>query len=434
MIVQRDLLEQIKSFLKRKEFIAIIGPRQSGKTTFLEIIRKYLLTEEKVDRDSIQTVTFEDRKLLKQFESDPVTFVRSYLPRQGKKTTYLMLDEFQYADEGGQKLKLIYDTVKNIKIIITGSSSLEIKARVGKYMVGRILTFYIYPFNFGEFLRAKDLRLERIYQEKNKKIFKWVFEHKQPRQKSGEDIFSNEMLKRYEEFCIWGGYPTVVLSKIDEERNKVLNEIYNNYILKDIKGLLELATEKNLFLLSQYLATQTSNLIVYQNLGQACGLDYRQIKKHLNILKETFICEEIKPYFKNRQKELSKNPKIFFLDMGFRNNLVENMNTLEKRTDAGAIIENVVFVRLNEIIKEMGKINFWRTKAGAEVDFVLHQKGEIIPLEVKFSKFENTKISRSLASFITSFKPKRGIVLTKNYWSLARKNNTEILFAPVYYL
>jgi hypothetical protein len=435
MIIQRDLIEQIEPFLKRREFIAIVGPRQAGKTTFLKIIKDYLLKRLKIPENLIKIITFEDRKLLAQFDSDPVDFVRSYYhPSQTNRTFYFMIDEFQYAKEGGQKLKLVYDTIEDIKIIITGSSSLDIKAQVGKYLVGRMLTFHIYPFNFGEFLRAKNKRLEKVYQEKNKEVIKWLFGHTHIRQKRGRDIFTLEMIKYYEEFCIWGGYPAVVLSKTIRERQKILNDIYNNYILKDIKGLLELATEKNLFSLTQYLSTQIGNILTYQNLGQACGLNYRQVKKHLNILKETFVSQEIRPFFKNRQKELSKNPKIFFTDMGFRNNLVENMNSLDKHSDAGAIIENTVFIRLNEISQGMGKINFWRTKAGAEVDFIFYAQGDNIPIEIKFSEFKKEKISKSFMSFINFFHPKRGIILTKDYWGKTIRDKTEILFAPVYYL
>ncbi len=434
MVVQRDLINILGTFLMRREYIAITGPRQAGKTTFLELITGYLIKNLKVNKNLIQTITLEDRRILAQFDSDPVTFVRSYMPSEHTGTFHLMIDEFQYAEEGGQKLKLIYDTVKNLKIIITGSSSLDIKAQAGKYLVGRILTFHMYPFNFGEFLRARDLRLEKIYQHRSASVNKWLLKGKPPEFKTGSDMFHEEMIRQYEEFSIWGGYPAVVLSGTNRERAKVLNDIYSSYILKDIKGLLELATEKNLFLLSQYLATQAGNIVVYQNLGQAARLDYRQTRKHLNILAETFICTEIKPFFKNRQKELSKNPKIFFYDMGFRNSLMENMNSLDKRPDSGSIIENTVFIRLNELYQETGKINFWRTKAGAEVDFVLQAGGKITPLEVKYSEFEREKISRSLVNFSGSFKPERGIVLTKNFWGKSRIGKTDFLFAPVYYL
>lgn len=108
---------------------------------------------------------------------------------------------------------------------------------------------------------------------------------------------------------------------------------------------------------------------------------------------------------------------------------------LDKRADSSAVVENIVFTRLNEITKKIGgEINFWRTKAGAEVDFVFRIKGELIPIEVKFSKFEYPKISKSFASFIESFKPRQGVILTKNYWNMVKKNNTKILFVPVYYL
>lgn len=434
MIYQRDLLDRIKPFLKRREFIAIIGPRQAGKTTLLGILKDCLSKEFGVPGNLIKTVTFEDRRLLAQFDSDPVLFAQSYFPAKSNRTAYLMIDEFQYADEGGQKLKLIYDTVENLKIIVTGSSSLDIKSQVGKYLVGRILTFTLYPFNFAEFLRVKDTRLERIYARKNRQIQEWLTGQAKPDQKSGNDSFSPEINKLYEDFCIWGGFPAVVLSKNREVRWKVLADIYNNYVLKDIKGLLQLSTDNNLFTLSQYLATQTGNLVVYQNLSQVSGLDYRQLKKHLNILTETMVLREVKPFFQNRQKELSRTPKIFFMDLGFRNYLMENMNNLEKRSDAGAIVENAVFIRLRELGKEMARINFWRTKAGAEVDFVWQADGKRVPVEVKFSNFDKPAIPKSFTSFINAFTPEHGLILTKNYWDAVSRNGTKILFAPACYL
>ncbi len=434
MIIQRDLIQRIEPFIRRDEFISIIGPRQSGKTTFLQIIKEYLINKLKVKKELIQSITFEDRKLLMEFERDPVSFIRSFVHHNPGERSYLMIDEFQYAENGGQKLKLIYDTVKDIKVIITGSSSLDIKARVGKFMVGRVINFFLYPFNFREYLRARNERLERVYAENNTEVLKYLIKGRQIKKKRGQDILYEELLKEYEEFVIWGGYPAVVLSDSKVEKKKVLSEIYNNYILKDIKTLLELATEKNLFLLSQYLATQIGNIVIYQNLSQISGLNFRQVKKHLNILKETFILREVKPFFKNRQKELTKNPKIYFLDMGFRNNLMENMNNLEKRSDAGAMIENSCFIRLNELLEGINKINFWRTKLGAEVDFVLHFGDSIVPVEVKYTPLSGEKLPKSLASFIDSFKPERAIVLTKGYWGFMKREQCRVYFIPIYYL
>lgn len=110
------------------------------------------------------------------------------------------------------------------------------------------------------------------------------------------------------------------------------------------------------------------------------------------------------------------------------------MNKLDKRSDAGAQIENAVFIRLNELREGFNKINFWRTKTGAEVDFILHIKDNIVPIEVKYSSFNSEKISKSLASFLDSFNPRYAIVLTKNYWSFLKRDGTNILFMPVFYL
>lgn len=434
-IIQRNLIGKIKVFLDKKEYIAIIGPRQAGKSVFLDLIKNYLIKNKNVNSGNIRQVTFEDRILLNQFDSDPIGFVNSYKNTAvDKGIFYLMIDEFQYSINGGQKLKLIYDTIGNIKIIITGSSSLDIKAQVGKYMVGRILTFYLYPFSFGEFLSAKDQKLANLYQEKNKKFLNWFLKSEEIALESGKDIFSSEFSKFFEEFSIFGGYPRVVLSETEIEKKKILNDIYNNYILKDIKGLLELATDKNLLELTRFLAAQIGNILVYKNLSQIARLDYRKTIEHLRILEETFVIELVKPYFKNRQKELVKNPKVYFIDAGFRNGLMENTNSFSKRSDAGALVENIIFLRLKIILENFNKINFWRSKAGAEVDFVIDLNGEIFPIEVKFSEFGKPEISRSLAGFIKSFKTKRALVLTKDYFGAEKtKIGCEVLFYPVYY-
>jgi predicted AAA+ superfamily ATPase len=432
-MIERDIAAKIEPYLERKEFLAVIGPRQSGKTTFLEMLRVHLVKHGKVPPGNIHSATFEDRRLLNQFENDPVSFVESFPVQDEKKKVWLFLDEFQYAEEGGQKLKLIYDTIKNVKIVITGSSSLEIKAQVGKYMVGRVLSFHLYPFNFNEFLRSKGKRFNNVYDKGSAVIKNWL-SGKKAVVKKGEDPFYAEMIRQYERYCVWGGYPAVVLSKNDNEKIKVLGDIYNNYVLKDIKGLLELDTEKNLYLLSRHLAVQSGNIVVYNNMAQAALLDFRQLKKHMAVLQETYICSEISPFFSNRLKELVKNPKVYFYDMGFRNYLVENMAVPENRPDGGALVENAVFVKLNQLKGDMTHIHFWRTKAGAEVDFIIKQNNKVTPIEVKYTAYSELKVPRGMLSFIEAFKPERGILFTKNYWGIAKAGNTEILFAPVYYL
>jgi len=406
-------------------------------------MKKYLISDLKINPELIKIMSFEDRRILQEFEKKPISFINSWISNS-EKINYLLIDEFQYAKDGGQKLKFVHDTLKNIKIIITGSSSLEIVSKVKSFMTGRLLTFNMYPFNFNEFLRFKDRRLEKIYCDNTFKIDEIIFNpdnYKKGLSKevsdnlpSGKDMYFEEFYELFNEYCIWGGYPSVIMSSVKDEKRKVLSEIFNSYILYDIKGLLELNTERELFLLAQILAAQIGSIAVYNNLSIASGLIYRKLIEHLNVLKSTFIIKEVRPYFINKQKELTKNPKIYFLDNGFRNYLIENYNSLNLRPDSGQIFEQYVFIRLNEICSGKGALHFWRTKAGAEVDFIFLRGNDIVPIEVKLTEFNKPVITKSLASFINIFNPKTAFVVNKNFWGKSVVSNTKVIFIPVYYL
>ncbi|MBM3703039.1 MAG: ATP-binding protein [Actinobacteria bacterium] len=406
-------------------------------------MKKYLISDLKINPELIKIMSFEDRRILQEFEKNPVSFINSWISNS-EKINYLLIDEFQYAKDGGQKLKFVHDTLKNVKIIITGSSSLEIVSKVKSFMTGRLLTFNMYPFNFNEFLRFKDRRLEKIYCDNTFKVDEIIFNpdnYKKGLSKevsdnlpSGKDMYFEEFYELFNEYCIWGGYPSVIMSSVKDEKRKVLSEIFNSYILYDIKGLLELNTERELFLLAQILAAQIGSIAVYNNLSIASGLIYRKLIEHLNVLKSTFIIKEVRPYFINKQKELTKNQKIYFLDNGFRNYLIENYNSLNLRPDSGQIFEQYVFIRLNEICSGKVGLHFWRTKAGAEVDFIFLRGNDIVPIEVKLTEFNKPGITKSLASFINIFNPKTAFVVNKNFWGKSVVSNTKVIFIPVYYL
>lgn len=428
-MVKRELLEKITPYLNRREFIAVTGPRQCGKTVLFGFIRDRL----KASKKTCRLVTFEDRDTLKQFNSDPVEFAGSYTEKSGTKS-YLLIDEFQYAKNGGQKLKLIYDAIPAIKILVTGSSSLEIRAQTGKYMVGRMLNFQMYPFSFAELASYRNERAARLYDEKHNMLKEFIFKGKKAAVKQGQDIFNGEFGKKFAQYAIWGGYPAAALEKNQEQRKKILKEIQSNYILKDIKNIFELTTDDGLISLAERLAAQAGGIINYNSLGASAGFDYRNLKKHLKILEETYICSALKPFYANKLKELTKAPKIYFTDNGFRNSLTEDFRPLEKRQDAGSLVENAVYRRLAELCEESGNIRYWRTKAGAEVDFVIKTEGAEVPVEVKYSGYKSNRLTRSYMNFIESFKPPRGLVLTADYFGIEKASKTQVLFMPVYYL
>ena len=181
--------------------------------------------------------------------------------------------------------------------------------------------------------------------------------------------------------------------------------------------------------LIQILALQLGGVVNYNELCNATGFDYKDLLKNLNILIKTFICLESRPFFTNKKKELVKAPKIFFLDNGFRNFVIKNFQGINNRTDFGQLHENFI---ASEIIKNDMELKYWRTKAGAEVDFIIEKENRKIPIEIK-SCLKEAKITKSFRNFLKAYNPKRGFVFSL-YLQKEKKLNklTKINFNPLF--
>jgi len=303
MYVKRELEKKLAKYLDRKEVLALLGPRQVGKTTLLNKIK-----EENSKDKKVKYITFEDRSVLRLFESSIDDFKDSVSGYD-----MVIIDEFQYAKDCGQKLKYLYDTT-DIKFIISGSAALDLKYKVGKYMVGRMIDFHLWPFSFKEYLKANSN--DELLGLLDKRMTGANILDFDIKKGFGTEI-NSRLTKELEEFVVFGGYPAVVLSEINDEKKVVLENILDKFLLKDIKSLLELATDDELLKLGKMLALQISNGIEYKTLANATNLTEGNVKKHLNILEKTFIIDLIAPFYTNKKVEITKNPEPFFHDLGY---------------------------------------------------------------------------------------------------------------------
>ena len=398
MYVKRCLEDKIRKYLKDKEIIAIIGSRQCGKTTLMKEIYRNL--------KNAKFLSFEDRDILELFNNHIKEFIEKYV----KETDYLFIDEFQYAKNGGKQLKFIYDS-ENIKILISGSSAVELSIHSIKYLVGRIYVFTLNPFSFEEFLKYKDEKLYHLYEKPQ--ISK---------------VSIKLINKYYGEYLIYGGYPRVVLENDFEKKKEILKNIYNTYLLKEIKEILQISDDQKINTIIKALALQTGNVINFNELSSFTNIEFHQLKKYIEILKKTFVGFLIKPYFTNKRKELVKTPKFYFLDLGFRNIAINNFLEINSRTDIGALNENFV---ASEMIKKDIELKFWRTKAGAEVDFILELEAQLIPIEVK-TNLKEENVTRSFRNFIEVYKSKQGFILSLDFIGEKKINGSNIIFSPLF--
>ncbi len=403
--IPRSLEGKLRDILSVPEIIAILGARQVGKTTLMRHIFQDL-PGQKVFLD------FEDPEVLSLFDEDIRAFAGLYV--EGK--AYVFLDEFQYSREGGKHLKFLYDRYP-AKFVISGSSSLDVALKAASALVGRIMLLELFPLSFEEFLSFRDPELVPLLRERIGELAPVPVS------------LHRRLLGHLEEFTLWGGYPRVVTSGSPEEKSEVLKNLLITYLMKDIRGFFRLATEYPLQKLMRALALQIGNLIQYTELTQLSGLPYRELKRHLAILEETYILKLSRPFFTNKRLELVKNPKVYFLDLGFRNHLVRDFRRWDSRPDVGPLVENFV---ASELTKKGYELRFWRTKSGAEVDFVLETREGLLPLEVKAGTTEVP--GKSLRSFIKKYRPKVAYVFHSGNVHTMMVEEIEVRFLPLYAL
>jgi predicted AAA+ superfamily ATPase len=419
----RDILDDLIKWLDRREAYAIKGPRQSGKTTILKVL------QEKLKGKNVVFLNFEDPDVVEAFEMNPKEYIKSFMVNSGK--YYFLMDEYHYVKNPGKNLKLLYDTFEKAKFIVTGSSSLEISGAMAKFLVGRVFFFELLPFNFHEFLTAKNPRLANAYREKNSQVKQFLLNG--TIDSAGGDIFQKEFTPLLSEYLTFGGYPAVIKTGDFETKRTILKNIYDTYVSKDVVEFLKISDAFKYRCIVKALAALNGKLLNYNELGSTCQSYYKEVKRTISILSETYIIQLIRPFHKNPVTELKKNPKIYFLDLGLRNYIINNFNPLEKRADAGALMENFVLLSLKNAFPDE-TINFWRTTAKAEVDFILRLDDELIPIEARYQTFQKPKISRSLRSFIKTYKPKRALVVTKNFWRYEKVENSTVMFVPAHYM
>jgi hypothetical protein len=422
-IFPRDILPKLEKWIDRKEAFAIKGPRQSGKTTLLKILQEKL-----ANRGKVIFLNFEDPDVLEAFEGSPKRYVESFMP--GPEMHYFLMDEYHYVKDPGKKLKLLYDTLENAKFVVTGSSSLELSGAMAKFLVGRVFFFELLPFSFHEFLVAKDERLARLHERKNGLMKKFLLGRVIELEK---DIFIEEFQPLLHEYLTLGGYPAVIKAEDLETKRMILKGIYDTYVSKDVVEFLKFTDAFKYRDAVRALATSVGGLINYQELGSTIQSYFKELKQIISILSETYVITLVRPFFKNPRTELKKTPKLYFFDLGLRNHVINNFNPIDKRADAGAMVENFVLLGLMRMFPgEQAK--YWRTIAKTEVDFVLRLSGGPVPIEVKYQRFKRPKVSRSMRSFIRAYKPKRALVVTRDFWAREKLDETEVLFAPACYL
>lgn len=416
MLKNRKIFAEIWKNIDNHLILLLNGARQVGKTTLMKMVIEKLQTEKNIQADQILWFDLEQSDDLDTWSSQ--TFALSRLPKNNQKKYYLFIDEFQRSKTIGSILKVIHDHYPHIKTIITGSASWYLD--IDESMAGRKQVINIWPLDFSEFIQwSENDKFQSLYQ-------------------SAADNISDtppEIIKminnKFWLFANIGGYPQTVMSQNDEDKAKVLRELINSYLLRDIKiynyAVNSLEVKKLLII----LASLSGNLLSIDSLSTNTKMGRAVLVNRLELLQNTFIVNLVQPYFTNKIKEITKSPKIYFTDNGLRNSLLNNLSVPAQTTEFGHLAENAIALELLKNINYSESIYFWRTVRKQEVDIIKKRESSLIPIEIKSSNEEN--IPDGLKSFIRQYNPKDAYVLN---WSIVKDisyQNCAVHFRPLWF-
>ncbi len=380
MYIERGIKSHFEKVKNLYNIIAVVGARQSGKTTFLKEQAKSL---------NASYVFFDDPDSRTLFEADIKKFEKQYI--EGYEVC--VLDEVQYCKGAGSKLKYLAD--KGRKIWLTSSSEIILGEEVLSYLVGRVSVIKLYPFSLAEFLAAKN-------------------------QKAATDEILHRIIW---EHTTYGGYPKVAFVEDPETKKILLSDLYETMLLKDVAKTFSITDIGSLEQLAKYLSNSIGNMASYADISSDLKLSFHTIKKYLSAMEKSYIIKLVQPFYNNKLKEISKQPKIYFIDCGLRN-IISKLFLSEPE---GKLFENYV---LTELTKVGFSPKFWRTKSKAEIDFIVEKGNAIIPIEVKLNS--NLKIEKSMHSFINAYKPEKALVVAyKGEKGKTKINGCEIIFTDI---
>lgn len=344
MKINRALFKVIIQKIKTsKKAILLYGARQVGKTTLVQDIIKELPSQKTL---SISCDEDKYRQILSSQDLRKLSgLVASY--------DLFFLDEAQRIPNIGINLKLIIDSFPNLKIIVTGSSSFELRNQVQEPLTGRIWSYNLFPISFSELTNTHN-----------------TFEL--------DDTIHERM--------IFGSYPDVFSFNNYEDKKEYLLELSTSYLYKDIFEITRIKYPEKIRKLLKLLSFQIGQEVSLSELARKIESTKETVNHYIDLLEKSFVIFRLSGFSRNLRKEITKMDKIYFWDLGIRNAVINQFKFFEDRDDEGACWENFLIserFKRNAYQKNGAQGYFWRLHSGAEIDYVEEVDGDLFAYEIK---------------------------------------------------
>jgi len=366
----------------------LVGPRQAGKSTALWA-HLAELGQPALFLDCEQALVREWCRSAPLFLADLEKVVTAPVP--------FFFEEAQHLEEAGLFLKGLVDRRVGVPILVTGSSSFHLGARTRESLAGRATRSRLLPFSLAEVCQDLPQEPEIV------------------RQRLREERFARHL--------IFGGYPAVWFSATPQV---LLTDLVESILLRDASDLFRIARPDAFRRLLRLLAGQVGSLVNFSEWGSILGIGRDTVASYLEILESSHVITILPPFAGGKRAELTSRPKVFLLDNGLRNQLVNDFRPREERADTGPLLESWVASELSKALPEGATLHFWRSAAGTEVDFVVVRGEQCLPIEVKAEGRGRPVLPRSLRSFLDAYHPPVALLVNPGLAHRERVGETDV--------
>ena len=392
---KRGIFDVLLNTISRRQIVEIVGLRRTGKTTILFQLINSLLNKD-VNPYSILYFTF-DEEISTLDDLLQVFSLQTQIDFK-KEQVFIFLDEIQKLPNFQNQLKIYYDLYPNLKFFISGSTSLFLKKKTQESLAGRIISFYLPPLDFKEYLRFKD---------KSEVLEKPL-------------VFEREIEKEFAIF-LKSQFIESIFLKDPREKKEYLVSIVKKIIFEDIPQSFPVNNPEILWQLTKIIAQYPGLFINYQSLSKKIGVSNKRISAYLFYLEESFLVKKIYNFSRNLLTSEKKLKKFYLASPS-------SSWALSDFVSKDQLVENLVL--------SLGDYKFfWRDAYQHEVDFIKVQDSKIIPIEVKSKKDIQKKDLKNLIIFAKKFKTPKAIIFTENIKpAITKLKDLQIEQLPVYFV
>jgi len=352
VIYKRKLLETLRAWVDKQFVVVVTGMRQVGKTTLFRMLFEEIKSTNKVFLDMGNPIV---QKIFQEQNYDNIWANLKVYGISRKKKAYIFLDEIQTMPEVVKAIKYLFDHYE-VQFFATGSSSFYLKNLFPESLAGRKIVLDLYPLDFEEFL---------LFNGVEQKFYPGFAEKGQHK----NEVAYERIVKFYEEYLLYGGFPKVVLASDTAEKNAVLDDIFTSYFEQDVRSLSDFKGITLLRDLILLLMQRVGSKLNISRIASELGANRITVSSYLSFLEATYFVSFIAPFSSKVDREVSGAKKVYLCDTGILNRFA--------RVSSGAVLENAVF----NVLKKEHEIRYYQRRSNKEIDFLLKKEG--IGLEVK---------------------------------------------------